>query len=33
MAAIQTFLYGGTVFTLSPGKMPDKSDLAAVFRY
>jgi len=33
IAAIQTFLNGGTVFTLSPGKMPDKSDLAAVFRY
>ncbi|MCX5822697.1 MAG: hypothetical protein NTY86_04110 [Deltaproteobacteria bacterium] len=33
MAAIQTFLNGGTVFTLSPEKMPDKSDLAAVFRY
>jgi hypothetical protein len=33
MAAIQTFLNGGTVFTLSPGNMPDKSDLAAVFRY
>jgi len=33
MAAIQTFLNGGTVFTLSPGTMPDKSDLAAVFRY
>ena len=33
IAAIQTFLNGGTVFTLSPEKMPDKSDLAAVFRY
>ena len=33
IAAIQTFLNGGTVFTLSPGKMPDNSDLAAVFRY
>ena len=33
MSAIQTFLNGGTVFTLSPEKMPDKSDLAAVFRY
>lgn len=33
MAAIQTFLNGGTVFTLPPEKMPDKSDMAAVFRY
>ena len=33
MAAIQTFLNGGTVFTLSPEKMPDKGDMAAVFRY
>jgi hypothetical protein len=33
VSAIQTFLNGGTVFTLPPEKMPDKSDLAAVFRY
>jgi hypothetical protein len=33
VAAIQTFLNGGTVFILSPEKMPDTGDLAAVFRY
>jgi Bacterial archaeo-eukaryotic release factor family 7 len=33
MAAIQTFLNGGTVFTLPPEKMPDTGDIAAVFRY
>ncbi|MBU1745517.1 MAG: hypothetical protein KJ649_11555 [Proteobacteria bacterium] len=33
IAAIQTFLNGGTVFTLPPKKMPDNSDLAALFRY
>jgi hypothetical protein len=33
MAAIQTFLNGGTVFILPPEKMPDTGDLAALFRY
>jgi hypothetical protein len=33
MAAIQTFLNGGAVFTLPPGEMPDARDLVAVFRY
>ena len=33
VAAIQTFLNGGTLFMLPPEKMPDTGDLAAVFRY
>jgi hypothetical protein len=33
IAAIQTFLNGGTVFILPPEKMPDAGNLAAVFRY
>ncbi len=33
MAAIQTFLNGGTLFILPPEKMPDTGNLAAVFRY
>jgi hypothetical protein len=33
IAAIQTFLNGGTVFILPPEKMPDTGDLAALFRY
>jgi hypothetical protein len=33
IASIQTFLNGGTVFILSPEKMPDTGDLAALFRY
>ena len=33
VAAIQTFLNGGTLFILPPEKMPDTGDLAAVFRY
>ncbi|MCE5265620.1 MAG: hypothetical protein LLG97_19100 [Deltaproteobacteria bacterium] len=33
LAAIQAFLNGGTVFTLPPEKMPDRGDLAALFRY
>lgn len=33
IAAIQTFLNGGSVFTLPLEKMPDARDLAAVFRY
>lgn len=33
LAAIQTFLNGGKVFTLPPEKMPDKAQIAAVFRY
>ena len=33
VAAAQTFLNGGSVFLLSPEKMPDTADLAAVFRY
>ncbi|MBN1382107.1 MAG: hypothetical protein JXA41_10555 [Deltaproteobacteria bacterium] len=33
LAAIQTFLNGGKVFTLPPEKMPDEAPIAAVFRY
>jgi hypothetical protein len=33
VAAIQTFLNGGSVFILPPEKMPGAGDLAAVFRY
>jgi hypothetical protein len=33
MAAVQTFLNGGEVFTLPQGEMPDTRDLVAVFRY
>jgi hypothetical protein len=33
VAAIQTFLNGGSVFILSPEKMPDAKDVIAVFRY
>jgi hypothetical protein len=33
IAAIQTFLNGGSVFILPPEKMPEAGDLAAVFRY
>lgn len=33
LAAIQTFLSGGKVFTLPPEKMPDDAPIAAVFRY
>lgn len=33
IAAIETFLNGGQVFTLPPEKMPAGADLAAVFRY
>jgi hypothetical protein len=33
VAAIHTFLNGGTLFILPPEKMPDAGDLAAVFRY
>jgi hypothetical protein len=33
IAAIQTFLNGGTVFILPPEKMPDTGDLASLFRY
>jgi hypothetical protein len=33
IAAIQTFLNGGSVFILPPERMPDASDLIAVFRY
>jgi hypothetical protein len=32
-AAIQTFLNGGSVYILTPEKMPEAGDLAAVFRY
>ena len=33
IAAIQTYLNGGSVFILPPEKMPEPEDLAAVFRY
>jgi hypothetical protein len=33
LAAVQTFLNGGTLFMLPPEKMPDTGNLAAVFRY
>lgn len=33
LAAIQTFLNGGTVYVWDPNKMPDHSQVAAIFRY
>ncbi len=33
IAAIQTYLNGGSVFILPPEKMPEPEDLVAVFRY
>ncbi len=33
LAAIETFLNGGTVYAVEPGEMPDQSNVAAVFRY
>ncbi|HBB15673.1 MAG: hypothetical protein A3J94_04660 [Syntrophus sp. RIFOXYC2_FULL_54_9] len=33
IAAIQTYLNGGSVFILPPKKMPEPKDLVAVFRY
>lgn len=33
IAAIQTYLNGGSVFILPPNKMPELKDLVAVFRY
>lgn len=33
LAAVQTFLNGGTVFILPLEKMPDETQMAAVFRY
>ncbi len=33
IAAIQTYLNGGSVFILPPEKMPEPKDLVAVFRY
>jgi hypothetical protein len=33
LAAIQTFLNGGTVYARDPSKMPDDSQVAAIFRY
>lgn len=33
IAAIQTILNGGTVFAVEPGKVPDNSLIAAIFRY
>jgi len=33
LAAVQTFLNGGTVFVLPPEKMPDEVPMAALFRY
>ncbi len=32
-AAVQTLIHGGTVYGLKPDAMPDKTHLAAVFRY
>jgi hypothetical protein len=32
-AAIHTLLNGGVVFAVAPDRMPDKADVAAVFRY
>lgn len=32
-AAVQTLLYGGTVYAMGSEKMPDETRLAAVFRY
>lgn len=33
IAAIQTYLNGGSVFILPPGKMPEPKELVALFRY
>lgn len=33
LAAMETFLNGGTVYAVEPGEMPDQSNVAAVFRY
>jgi hypothetical protein len=33
LATLQTFLQGGTVYALEPEQMPDRSSLAAIFRY
>ncbi len=33
LAAIQTFLHGGTVFAVEPDKVPDDRHLAAILRY
>lgn len=33
MAAIQTFLNGGTVYAVEPDKVPESASVAAVFRY
>ncbi len=33
LAAVQTFLNGGSVFILPPERLPDTGDLTAVFRY
>jgi hypothetical protein len=33
LAAIQTFLNGGTVYAVEPNKVPDTAPVAAVFRY
>jgi hypothetical protein len=32
-AAIHTILNGGVVFAVAPEQMPDKANVAAVFRY
>ncbi len=33
LAAIQTFMNGGTVYIRDPNEMPDHSQVAAIFRY
>ncbi|MEM6425752.1 MAG: hypothetical protein AAF728_11425, partial [Cyanobacteria bacterium P01_D01_bin.128] len=33
IAAVQTFLQGGTVYTLDAEKMPNQASVAAIYRY
>jgi hypothetical protein len=33
LAAVQTLMYGGTVYVVGPDQMPDGTSLAAIFRY
>jgi hypothetical protein len=33
LAALQTFSTGGTVYAVTPEQMPDKAQVAAIFRY
>ncbi len=33
LAAVETFLNGGAVYPLAPGRMPGRSEISAIFRY